>query len=654
MFFRTKKTPSGRVLQLTESYRNLEGKPRQRVVVSLGDASIEKKDRTVIAKLVEARLYGYRDLFERQLSRGIQQWVDRIVQRVDREGRWRPLDKEGVNQSSASVDEERSGRENVINGVLADKINHTHNRMLGPVLLGLHAWKKLGLDKLLGDLGFNEAQRKAAAISVINRLVEPVTENSLEEWMMTSALPELLGVRYRRGVKDRFYRVSDRLLENRIEIEQHLRHTQEKLFSLERTILLYDLTNTHFEGICDANPKARRGKNKQKRNDCPQVVLGMVFDEYGFELTHQVFEGNRADSKTLVEMIERLRDILDLDGGLRNLEKPLVIVDSGIATKGNIAYLRKQGFDYLVNDSRKRRLHYREEFLNGEGFEVIADRDKKSQVEVKLLRDQDEEESDQGDLPKEGEHKDWVLLCKSEGRRQKEQAIRSRAEERFLDDLKKLAARISDGRLKDIEKIHRAIGKLLGRHPRVQRFYAVKLKTIPKKQRENLVSHKLVWQCKGDRLEANDELLGCYVLRTSREDLPAQKLWHLYMTLTQAEAGFKELKGNLGLRPNHHQKESRVDAHIFIAVLAYHLLCFIMHTMRKGGDTRSWRTIKRVLRTHSYATLIIPTKPGKIHRIRKAGIPEEEQKAIYRVFGIKWNQLPETRSIIPQKGLAIL
>lgn len=650
MFFRTKKTPSGRVLQLTESYRNIEGKPRQRVVVSLGDAPIEKKDRKAIAKLVEARLYGYRDLFEGQLSRSIQQWVDGIVQRVDREGRWVPLAKEGPPREDGGG----SGRDSVIDGVLADKINHTHNRMLGPILLGLHAWNKLGLDKFLDELEFNGAQRKAAAISVINRLVEPVTENSLEEWMMTTALPDLLEVRFRKGIKDRFYRVSDRLLENRVEIEHHLRHTQERLFSLERTILLYDLTNSHFEGLCSGNPKARRGKNKQKRNDCPQVVLGMVFDEYGFELTHQVFEGNRADSKTLVEMVERLRDVLELDGRLRNLEKPLVIVDSGIATKKNIVYLRKQGFDYLVNDSRRRRLHYRDEFLNGEGFEVIADRDKKSQVEVKLIRDQDEEASDQGDTTQEGEDKDWVLLCKSEGRRQKEQAIRSRAEERFLDDLKKLAARISEGRLKDPEKIHRAIGKLLGRHPRVQRFYSVKLKKIPKKQRENMVSHKLVWQCQNERLEANDELLGCYVLRTSRADLPAPKLWHLYMTLTQAEAGFKELKGNLGLRPNHHQKEPRVDAHIFITVLAYHLLCFIMHTLRKGGDTRSWRTINRVLRTHSYATLIIPTRQGKIHRIRKAGIPEEEQKAIYQVFGIDWNQLPETRSIIPQKGLAIL
>jgi len=654
MFFRTKKTPSGQVLQLTESYRNAEGKPRQRVVVSLGNAPIEKGDRKPIAKLVEARLYGYRDLFEHKLPRKIQQWVDTIVQQVDREGRWHPLLKEG-GSLTAPRDENGSGRpETVVDGVLIDNVNHTHNRTLGPSLLGLHAWKELGMEKLLEELEFNKAQRKAAAISVINRLVEPVTENSLEEWLATSALPELLGDRSRRGIKDRFYRVSDRLLENQFTIEQHLRHTQKRLFNLERTILLYDLTNSHFEGVCAGNPKAKRGKNKQKRHDCPQIILGMVFDEYGFELTHQVFEGNRSDSKTLVEIVERLGDVIEQDDELRVSEKPLVIVDAGVATKKNVAYLRGHGFDYLVNDSRKKRAHYRDEFVNGAGFKKIEDRDKKSRVEVKLIRDSKREESEHGDVPEDNESEDWLVLCKSEGRYQKEQAIRSRAEERFLTDLEKLAKRVREGRLKDPVKIQRAIGKLLGRHPRAQRFYTVNLKKIPKKQRKNKVSREVVWQCNDDRMEADDELLGCYVLRTSRNNLSAQRLWQLYMTLTQAEAGFQELKSNLGLRPNHHQKELRVEAHIFITVLAYHLLRFITHALKDRGDTRSWKTIKRVLQTHAYATLIIPTNRGRIHRIRKVGIPEEAQKAIYKIFGIDWNQLPVTKTIIPQKGVATL
>ena len=654
MYFRTKKTPSGRVLQLTESYRNTEGKPRQRVVVSLGDAPIEKKDRKLIAKMVETRMYGYRDLFEHKLPRRIQQWIDTIVERVDREGRWHPLLRCGGSQSAPRDEDGDRHPDPVADGVLIDQINHTNDRSLGPSLLGLHVWKELGMDKLLEDLEFNDAQRKAAAISVINRLVEPVTENSLEEWLMTSALPELLGDRFRRGIKDRFYRVSDRLLKNQLAIEHHLRHTQKRLFNLERTILLYDLTNSHFEGVCAGNPKAKRGRNKQKRSDCPQVVLGMVFDEHGFELTHQVFEGNQSDSKTLVEIVTRLEDIIAEDDELKVSEKPLVIVDDGVATKKNVAYLRKHGFDYLVNDSRRRRTHYRDEFENGEGFEEIADRGKKSRVEVKLIRDPDGEERKEGDALKEEEGDDWLLLCKSEGRYKKENAIRSKAEERFLIDLEKLAIRVREGRLKDPVKIHRAIGKLLGRHTRVQRFYTVKLKKIPKKKQENKASHKVVWQCKDNRMEADDELLGCYVLRTSRKNIEAQRLWQLYMTLTQAEAGFWELKSNLGLRPNHHQKELRVEAHIFITVLAYHLLRFIMYTLKKRGDTRSWQTIKRVLRTHSYATVIIPTNQGLIHRIRKAGIPEEGQKAIYKIFGIDLNQLPVTKIIIPQKGVATL
>ena len=141
-------------------------------------------------------MYGYRDLFEHKLPRRIQQWVDTIVQRVDREGRWHPLLKWG-GILAAPLDEDGDRHpDTVADGVLIDQINHTNDRSLGPSLLGLHVWKELGMDKLLEDLEFNDAQRKAAAISVINRLVEPVTENSLEEWLMTSALPELLGDRF--------------------------------------------------------------------------------------------------------------------------------------------------------------------------------------------------------------------------------------------------------------------------------------------------------------------------------------------------------------------------------------------------------------------------------------------------------------------------
>ncbi len=294
MYFRQKKSPSGKVLQLIEAYRNNNGKPRQRVVVSLGNASIHEKNRKEIAKAVEKHLYGLQELFSPDYKQENRLWIDRIVKRVDREGRWRPFQKAFTEMSA-----ENATQEDVVDGVLVDKIKHTDTTSLGPYLVGLHAWKILGMEHLLKRFGFNAAQCNTAANSIISRLVDPVSEHRLSQCTPQSSMSDLLECEL--TGKDRYYRVSDKLLAKKGVIEKHLRDTQGKLFNLDQSILLYDLTNSHFEGSCLQNQKAKRGKNKQKRNDCPQIVVGMVFNRDGFGMAHKVFEGTKNDSKSLVE-----------------------------------------------------------------------------------------------------------------------------------------------------------------------------------------------------------------------------------------------------------------------------------------------------------------------------------------------------------------
>ena len=265
MFFRLKTTRSGQVLRLIESYRDDTARSRHRVVASLGNAPIERADWKTLAKAVEDRLYGREVLLARDLGEVHAQWVDRIVRQVGSEGRWKPFSKPPCT-------------EEVIDGVRAEAVSHTDTAELGPVLLGWEIWKRLGMPELLSVLGFNRSQSQAAAISAINRLAEPSSEHSLMDWYRRTGLPELMGNQLRGAGDDRFYRVSDLLLARQGEIERHLRERQSSLFNLERTVLLYDLTNTHFEGVCNRNPKAKRGANKQKRNDCAQIVVGMVFD----------------------------------------------------------------------------------------------------------------------------------------------------------------------------------------------------------------------------------------------------------------------------------------------------------------------------------------------------------------------------------------
>ena len=617
MFFRLKSTNSGQVLKLIESYRDSSSVPRHRTVVSLGNAPLERADWKSVAKAVEDLLYYGQELLPGALTDNQSVWVDRIVKQVNSEGKWHPF-----------VPPRKDA--NIIDGVVVDKVTHTDTAELGTVLVGLTAWQRLGMPELLQNLGFNNDQSLSAAISVINRLVDPSSEHSLLDWYRRTGLPELMGNSLRGAGDDRFYRVSDRLLANKNKIEQHLRDRQMSLFNLERTVFLYDLTNSHFEGLCKHNPKAKRGKNKQKRNDCPQIVVGMVFDQYGFELTHKVFDGNQSDSKSLLEMIGELNASVP-----KGDAKPLVIMDAGVASAANLALLREHGFGYLVNDTRNRRNDYLEYFLEHEEFTVVPDRPGKSPVMVRLMDDVNSEQPDT--------FRERIILCKSEQRGQKENAMLSNAEKRFLVDVKKLSERIQKGQLKDRDKINRAIGRLSAAHSRVNRFYTISLD-----ETEQIT--ELKWERNDEKFDQAASLWGSYVLRTDDRTLNEHEYWKLYIRLTQAEAGFKSLKTDLGLRPNPHHKEDRVDGHVFICIIAYHLLKNILWTMEQKEDTRSWETIKRIMSTHCYTTILLPTKDGVTHRIRKAGQPEECQKEIYKVLGIEWTNLPSHRTAVGEKS----
>ena len=525
----------------------------------------------------------------------------------------------------------------------------------------------LGMPDFLKSLGFNKAQCEAAATTVVNRLVDPVTENFLREsWLPGSAIPDLLGEDVLKGSRNRFYRISDKLLSNQDAIERHLRQVQSEHFNLTRTLVLYDLTNTHFEGECRANKKAKRGKNKQKRNDCCQIVIGMILDEFGFELGHKTFEGNLNDSRSLVRLIDSLQEICKTEDSLFALVKPLIIMDAGVATKKNLKLLRKKGYKYLVNDSRRKRSSYREAFSESEGFTQIANRLKngkeKPSIKVKLIKESSEETKLIEQLQADGsiqqvENKSQItehlVLCKSDSRRTKELAMVSTAEKRFLQQLNALKERIQKGQLKDPIKIQRAIGRIKAKNSRVAGFYQItfveKCSTIKDKGAEKKLGDgeaTIQWQRDDEKFHANDDLLGCYVLRTDQLDLTAEQYWQIYMSLTYAEDGFRALKSDLGLRPNHHRIERRVDAHIFITILAYHLLHHILYTLRRTEDNRSWSTIRQILQTHCYTTIMMPTIEGTLYRFRRPGIPEECQKQIYQHFGISIEGLPTTKIVI--------
>ena len=594
MFFKMTKTRTVPVLQLVRSFRDSEGRPRQKVVLSLGNPNLPKNLWKPVAQELQNRLKGIESLFK--CSSEIEEWVEWILPQLERK----------QNQPKKIKD---------VISIDPSKITHRHSTDLGPILLAHRAWEALEITSLLTRLGFLTAEIRDVAISVINRLIDPCSENALPEWVKTTSMEDLWGYPFRKLSKDRFYRVADKLLENKIQIESALSEKEEALFSLDRTFYLYDLTNTYLEGSGKRNIKAKRGNSKEKRKDCPLISLGLVLDRQGFVIQHQTFSGNTHDSRTLLSMLEELKS--------KDPKPPaIIIVDSGLASEENLKMLKSKGYDYIVVGKRPTRAAFEHEFATLP-FSTIAGREEKNPVEVAIKEEATE----------------TLVLCKSALRGKKEKAIFSHAEERLIKDLESLKKSIDNKRFKTKEVIERKIGKLLGKHSRAGRYYKVDLI----KQINGEASLK--WERKDKLCERDAPLFGTYYLRCSRKGLKADEIWRLYVMLTRVEAGFKTLKSTLGLRPIYHQREDRSDSHLFITILAYHLLNWIEYSLRNQRDYRSWETIRRILQTHRYTTIVCPTINGKTLTIRTPGQPDSHQRAIYQALKIDYQNLPRNEIV---------
>ena len=609
MYFREKKTSKNPVLQLVECVRGSAGKVSQRIVVSLGGCRVPDEYRKAVAIEVTHRMAGYERLIPVD-DPVLSDWIDNVLRRIEEAGKL----------PGASFREIKPDGKDLLEEICVDKIDHEDGVQLGPSLVLSKAWNSLGLDELLKRKQFSPEQVATAKVSVFNRLIESCSENELVNWVRTTALDELLGIQTGAWGEDRFYRISDKLIGIKSSLETHLRNKEYELFNLDRTILLYDLTNSYFEGSAENNELAKRSAaSKEKRTDCPLMSVGVVLDASGFVITHKVFAGNTNDCPTLLTAVEGLKKIA---GGN---SKPVVVVDGGMASEKNLKALIDKGYDYVVNGKRQQRIEFAADFINKKEFRRVEGRNESKSTRPVFVR-----------KIKSGD--ETVVLCRSDGRRDKEDAIQDKAERNLVDELEKLEARIlrDDSRLKlkdGSAMVNRAIGRLISRTTRASKLYEIEYKHL---------SRELTWMRREEEWNEKRQLHGCYHLRCSI-DMPDQDLWKLYITLTRVEDAFRHMKSDLGLRPFHHQTAERCKAHIFITILAYHLLRWVEYRLDMSGYHCTWRTVRRRLQTHCYTTIIVPTTSERVHHTRKAGRPNEVQKMIYSLLGIDCKGLPVIR-----------
>ncbi len=486
----------------------------------------------------------------------------------------------------------------------------TQVRSAGPVHVGFQFWKRLELDAILQRHGFSTRAIQLTCAMTLNRLIHPDSEHAMPNWIRTTALSDILGVDLTTLADDPLYRNLDRLHPNRAAIESELVAHERRLFQLDPTVYLYDLTSTYFEGQASTNPKARRGYCRDHRPDCKQVVVGLVIGREGFPLAHEIFAGNTQDRTTLGRMLDLLKDRVGLPEGAT------VVVDRGLAYSENLQEIRDRKLHYVVAARQPERDEWLDDFEQEEGFEEVPREpspqnpfQKKSLVRVKAI-------------PHGAE---TVVLCTSAGRTAKDRAIREKQEDRLLKDLERLQRRIDGGRLQREIKIGEAIGRLKQRYPRVARYHTI---------RYDAAGGKLSHEPNAEKKAKAELLDGGYLLRTDRTNLTAQEAWLMYMTLTRAERAFRAIKTPLAERPIVHHLEHRVETHIFLCVLAYHLMVAIETTLLNQGVHTSWVTVRETLANHNVATMVLPTDGGKVLRVRKGTTPEPEHLERYRLLNI--------------------
>jgi transposase len=591
---KTKRVYKGRIYTnhlLVESVLTPKG-PRQRTVCSLGRLEPAPREKwPSVARKMKAALEG-------QLSfQGQEVDVETLLRRAGK-GRGRPKRSEGV-----------FGEGGVI-GIDTDRVETEQHREAGPVHVGHQIWGQLGLREILGRAGLSERARLLSEVMTLNRLVFPLSEFAMPDWVRRTAVGDILGTDFSELNEDALYRNLDKLYPKREQIETELSEREKTLFDLDDMVYLYDLTSTYFEGQAEANPQAKRGYSRDKRPDCKQVLVGLVLDRDGFPKAHETFEGDRQDRGTVDEMLRVLEKRRGKHPGAT------VVVDRGMAYQENLEQIRAHGLHYLVAGRQPERNPWLDDFEQEADWEEVIRvpspcnrSQKKSRVEIKRRQKGDE----------------LYILCLSEGRKDKDRAIRTKHEERLIEDLERLRGRVDKGHLKKPEKIHQAIGRLQERYPRVARYYQIHYQAE---------SERLSWQEDIEKKAIAEKLDGSYVLRTDRQDLTADEIWRTYMLLTRVEAAFRSMKSPLMERPIFHQLKHRTQTHIFLCVLAYHLLTAIEKKFLDKGIHTSWWNLRQQLSTHQVATIVLPTNNGMVLKIRKGGTPEPEHKEIYRILKI--------------------
>ncbi len=592
----------GQSFSLIQSHR-VDGTPRHSTLLNLGqDFSIPKEDWSELTQCVVSRLKGQDIPSCKEDDEAFQKALDHIVQQLqdkDYDVYAKPPDSRDT--------------------ILTDEVRHTESRTVAGERMALEAMEHVELPQILRDLNLSETHIKLICALIAGRLIHPGSDQSTRYWMIEiSSILDLLGMNaYHLST---VYCVLDRLSKHRQEIIDRIFTSTQDLLNFGKTIIFYELTNTFYDGEEDRELLHRRHR-KERRRDCPLVTLVLVLNASGVPCWVKVVPGNASMPAALKPAMEELK------GGA-----PTVIMDAGIATEEKLAYLRERGLDYV----RVERAKTPPVPIGDPDHEFTTAGKKK--IKAWRLPDQQEEQEagPEPQLEQQQAPKEQRVYVHSEAKQYTEEQIQDTKCAKYEAALTNLHEDISmSGCLKELEKVYIQLGRLQEEHKNVSHLYEVMVTDKPghrKGQRyaESLTfTRKVVHQLKCSVSSMSG--YGGYVIRTARLDWTMEQVTRMYWRLTEIECVFRAMQSDLGLHPLYHRKNDRIDSHMFLTILAYHISHLIRFQLKQAGHHHSWDTIRTELNRMRRITTSLPKSK---HRCMVTEIDQDLSPLLEEIFYI--------------------
>jgi transposase len=483
-------------------------------------------------------------------------------------------------------------------------------RPFGNCWLASELWRHLGLTEFWRErfpAGREDVSwEKVLRLLVVNRLLEPGSEFRVHRhWFVESAMDELLEADFAVAGKDRLYRCLDRIVEHKQELFVHLKQKWAELFAADFEVLLYDLTSTYFEGGMEECDKAKRGYSRDSRPDCVQVVIALIVTPDGFPLAYEVMDGNTSEQKTLQPFLDRIEKTY---GQARRVW----VMDRGIPTEATLKKMRERKISYLVGTPKGSINKHEKQWL------ALPWKQVRDSVQVKLYEHQEE----------------LYVLARSDGRQAKEIAIRRKRLVRLLRKLRAMRRSLPgrDQLLLRIGAAKKEAGRAFG-------FVTIALPAAT----ETVTRTSFYFRVDKVKLRQAEQRDGHYLLRSNLTAEDPAVLWTRYIQLTNIEAAFRSLKSDLGLRPIHHRLERRVEAHIFVAFLAYCLQVTLKNSLRNQAPGLSPQAVMEKLATIQMIDVWIPTTDRRWLVMPRYTQPSQEVQNLLDKLRIELPKQPPPR-----------